>query len=196
MTRGALVTLIYSNLLRARTGTYDNGSAVTLMSTDCDAISGAPEMFHELWAYVLEVVIGMVMLSREVKWLWVVPLGLIFRETSALFRYPCQPAHQKTVCSRVSRYVAQNLRSRQKNWATATQNRIAAISCMLGSIKSVKAIGLSESTASQIRDLRVYEISRAGAIRWMMVVYNASGTFQCHHSSSQLDPACYLLPAS
>lgn len=85
MARGAVVGLIYHKLLTGRRHDdgYDNGSAVTLMSTDCDSVSGAPEMFHELWAHILEVIIGMTLLSREVRWLWVVPLVLIFCEPLA-----------------------------------------------------------------------------------------------------------------
>lgn len=80
MTRGAVVNLIYTTLLQSQKGAYDNNSPITLMSTDCDSVSGAPEMFHELWAHILEVAIGMAIMSREVQWLWVVPTILIFCE--------------------------------------------------------------------------------------------------------------------
>lgn len=75
----------------------------------------------------------------------------------------------------MSKYVAQNLKEKQKGWNLATQRRIAAISTMLGSIKSVKALGLSDAIASQIQGLREAEIARANELRWMMVIYNASG---------------------
>ncbi len=50
------------------------------MSTDIDGLDGVPEMFHETWAQLLEVVIGIVLLSREVGWIWPLPLILIFCE--------------------------------------------------------------------------------------------------------------------
>lgn len=77
----------------------------------------------------------------------------------------------------MTRYVAQNMKSRQKNWTAATQERIAATACMLGSIKSVKILGLYETVASQIRKLRVHELEQSKKVRWMTVVLNASG--QC-----------------
>ena len=48
------------------------------MSTDTEGLDGVPEMFHETWAQILEVVIGIVLLSREVGWIWPLPLILIF----------------------------------------------------------------------------------------------------------------------
>jgi ATP-binding cassette subfamily C (CFTR/MRP) protein 1 len=79
------------------------------------------------------------------------------------------------VCSRVSRYVALNLKEKQKAWNLATQERIAAISIMLASMKSVKALGLSDAIAAQIQGLREYELARADELRWIMVIYNSSG---------------------
>jgi hypothetical protein len=60
--------------------TYDNGESTTLMSTDADSLDGIGEMFHETWAQVIEVVIGVVLLAREVGWIWPLPLFLIFCE--------------------------------------------------------------------------------------------------------------------
>lgn len=46
---------------------------------------------------------------------------------------------------------------------------------MLGSMKSVKSLGLGEAVASQIRNLRISEINQSKKVRWMAVIYNASG---------------------
>lgn len=54
------------------------------MSTDTDGLDGVPEMFHETWAQALEVVIGIVLLAREVGWIWPLPLILIFRRSPNL----------------------------------------------------------------------------------------------------------------
>jgi ATP-binding cassette subfamily C (CFTR/MRP) protein 1 len=58
--------------------TYDNGESTTLMSTDADSLDGMAEMFHETWAQVIEVVIGVALLASEVGWIWPLPLFLIF----------------------------------------------------------------------------------------------------------------------
>lgn len=85
MIRGALVSLIYARLLKVSVDAHDTGSAVTLMSTDVDSLSGTAEMFHEVWGHALEVLVGMTMLSSEIRWLWLVPTGLIFSEYKKAF---------------------------------------------------------------------------------------------------------------
>ncbi|KAL2880163.1 hypothetical protein SGCOL_004548 [Colletotrichum sp. CLE4] len=78
------------------------------------------------------------------------------------------------VCSRVSRYLAKNLQSKQKDWSVATQNRIAMTTSMLGSVKSLKMLGIVDYTESLILSLRLRELNMAKKVRWMMVAYNAS----------------------
>lgn len=57
---------------------YENGESTTLMSTDADSLEGIGEMFHETWAQVIEVAIGLFLLAGEVGWIWPLPLFLIF----------------------------------------------------------------------------------------------------------------------
>lgn len=64
---------------------YDNGASTTFMSTDVDTLDGIAEMFHETWAQVLEVVIGVVLLAGEVGWIWPLPIFLIFCRSQASF---------------------------------------------------------------------------------------------------------------
>jgi hypothetical protein len=65
---------------------YEDGEATTLMSTDVDGLEGIAQMFHETWAQILEVAIGVVLLSREVGWIWPLPLVLIFRKSQVSLR--------------------------------------------------------------------------------------------------------------
>jgi ATP-binding cassette subfamily C (CFTR/MRP) protein 1 len=59
---------------------YEDGEVTTLMSTDVDGLEGIAQMFHETWAQILEVLVGVVLLSKEVGWIWPLPLLLIIRE--------------------------------------------------------------------------------------------------------------------
>lgn len=81
----------------------------------------------------------------------------------------------RLVCSRVSRYVARYLQPRQKEWNKATENRVAALSSMLSSMKSIKMLGLETYISARVRKLRFAELLAALEVRWMMVYYNASG---------------------
>jgi ATP-binding cassette, subfamily C (CFTR/MRP), member 1 len=57
---------------------YDNGEAITLMSTDANNLDGIFEMVHETWAQVIEVLIGIRLLAIQVGWIWPLPLFLIY----------------------------------------------------------------------------------------------------------------------
>ncbi|KAJ0322833.1 hypothetical protein COL5a_008660 [Colletotrichum fioriniae] len=156
MIRGAVVGLLNNKQLNHQSAGYDDARAVTLMSTDADNVVQSASMFHETWAQIIEVIIGTVMLARRVGWVCAVPFVMIF------------------FCSRVSRYLAKNLQSKQKDWSVATQNRIAMTTSMLGSVKSLKMLGIVDHTESLILSLRLWELEMAKKVRWMMVAYNAS----------------------
>lgn len=78
VTRSALVGAIHDKAINSPSVAHGSSEAVTLMSTDTEGLDGVPEMFHEIWAQVLEVVVGIVLLSREVGWISPLPLVLIF----------------------------------------------------------------------------------------------------------------------
>ncbi len=78
LTKSALVGLIHDQTIHLPSVVHDTSAAVSLMSTDARGLDEIPEMFHETWAQILEVVIGIVLLSREVGWIWPLPLILIF----------------------------------------------------------------------------------------------------------------------
>ena len=80
MTRATLVELIYEKTLSAPAAAYNDYSATTLMSTDVDALANVSEMFHEAWAQVLEVIVGMILLAQQIGWLCLVPLPMIYGE--------------------------------------------------------------------------------------------------------------------
>ena len=74
----SLVTLIYNKCLNISSQVPDDGRALTLMSSDVESVSHYGEMFHETWAQLIEVLVGLFLLSREVSWLFPVPIVIIF----------------------------------------------------------------------------------------------------------------------
>ncbi|KAI1466683.1 P-loop containing nucleoside triphosphate hydrolase protein [Daldinia caldariorum] len=156
MVRAALIALIHDKTMNSYAETVSEGKVLTLTSTDVDNLDTIGEMFHETWGQVLEVSIGIAMLSWEVGWVSPVPLFIIF------------------LCSRMSQYVAKNLRSRQGGWNEATQNRISTTSATIGAMKNVKMLGLQDMISERIERLRQAELHMASRVRWMMVAYNAS----------------------
>lgn len=179
MIRGAVVGLLNNKQLNHQSAGYDDARAVTLMSTDADNVVQSASMFHETWAQIIEVIIGTVMLARRVGWVCAVPFVMIFCELQYGHAYLERELTNSLVCSRVSRYLAKNLQSKQKDWSVATQNRIAMTTSMLGSVKSLKMLGIVDHTESLILSLRLWELEMAKKVRWMMVAYNASGMLSC-----------------
>ena len=78
VTKSALVGIIHDTTMNLPTAAHGNNDSVALMSTDADGLDELPEMLHETWAQTLEVVIGIILMSREVGWFWPLPLILIF----------------------------------------------------------------------------------------------------------------------
>lgn len=156
MIRAVLVALIHEKTMKSYTETASEGKVLTLVSTDVDGLENIGEFFQETWGQVLEVIIGLALLSWEVGWLSSVPPLLIFP------------------CSRMSQYVTQNLRSKMGSWNVATQNRISMTSAVISAIKNVKMLGLQDAVSTRIQGLRQYELHMASKVRWMMVAYNAS----------------------
>jgi ABC-type multidrug transport system fused ATPase/permease subunit len=172
MARSSLVGLIHDKAMKSPTVSHDNGEATTLMSTDADSLDDVGEMLHEIWAQVIEVIVGVTLLASQVGWVWPLPLFLIY----------CKYAHHHSlavadfvVCSYMSRFVAKNLQPRQKAWNSATQSRIAAISSMLSTMKVVKMLGYQNHLMNRIQELRGEELWAASRVRWIMVYYNMSG---------------------
>ena len=179
MVKGAVVGLINNAALSQQSSSYDDGRAITLISTDTDGVVQSATMFHESWAHIVEVVTGMTMLARQVGWVSPVPLVIIFCESPLVrLNFSLQQIVDRClcqVCSRMSRYLAQNLQSKQKDWNAATQERIAMTTSALSSIKGMKMLGFATETESLIQGLRARELDMGNKVRWMMVAYNASG---------------------
>ncbi len=79
MTRGALVSMIYSKLLQTKVNAVDQSTAFTLMTTDVEKIV---ETFWKLilepWCCVLQIGIGGYLLYRQLGAVFCVPIIVIF----------------------------------------------------------------------------------------------------------------------
>lgn len=80
MLRGGSVTLIFNHMLTLPIGEYDDSAVVTLMSTDVDNIVNCLTSLNEVWARVIEVALGIVLLSRQLGWVCLVPIFVTISE--------------------------------------------------------------------------------------------------------------------
>ncbi|PYH32191.1 ATP-binding cassette transporter [Aspergillus neoniger CBS 115656] len=155
MVRGALISLVHDQAMRLPRKEAES-EAVTLINSDVDSVESVGAILHDTWAYILEVVIGTMLLAARLQWFAFLPLAIIF------------------ACSRMSAYVAKHLKPRQKEWNTATQERISTTTSVLGGIKSLKMMGMVDATQCRISQLREKELRLSERLRWILVAYNAS----------------------
>ncbi|EDN95157.1 hypothetical protein SS1G_11032 [Sclerotinia sclerotiorum 1980 UF-70] len=85
MTRSALVGLIHEKTMNSPGMSYDNGDATSLMSNDAESLDAIAEMFHQTWAQVIEVLVGISLLATQVGWIWPLPLFLIYSNALGIF---------------------------------------------------------------------------------------------------------------
>jgi ATP-binding cassette subfamily C (CFTR/MRP) protein 1 len=88
MFRGATVSLIYTQSLLLDPGSVQKSAAVSLMSTDVDRIAFCLEELNECWARLIELVIGILLLTRQLGWISVVPLLVVLRKYFD-YTFPC-----------------------------------------------------------------------------------------------------------
>lgn len=78
----------------------------------------------------------------------------------------------RTVAYKSSKTFGATVGAKSKAWSQATQKRIAMTSSVLGSVKSLKMMGLSNIIESDIQAQRVHEIEVGKDFRWMIVWFN------------------------
>lgn len=82
MLRGTLVTAIYSKIMLIPT--KEAKSALTLMSTDIEVISNSLPQLHDTWASLVEVVIAVWLLERQIKYACIVSAAIALGKSNAL----------------------------------------------------------------------------------------------------------------
>lgn len=75
--RGSLTTLIYNRAPTIGSNVSDTGKEIRIMSIDVDGAAEAEKMLHEAWAKLFELIIGVVLLVREIRWLAPLPFIII-----------------------------------------------------------------------------------------------------------------------
>ena len=146
-----MVSLIYSKTLELPAGVYDESAALTLMSTDIDRLATSLDSLNEIWARIIEMSIGIWLLERQLGWVCIAPIVIVLIMVFA------------------SSFVAKRIGPRQRIWVAAIQRRVGITSSMLGSMKSVKMMGLSDNLFDTLHNLRVRELDLMKKFRVMFL---------------------------
>jgi ATP-binding cassette subfamily C (CFTR/MRP) protein 1 len=148
--------LIYHYTLSTSSGKNDL-AAVTLMSTDIDTLENNILLIFEVWAYVVEVTIGVWLLWNRLGPVAIGPLLIL------------------GVCSYVQTRIGKAMSTRRAVWTEAIQKRVALTTKLLRSMKSVKLTGMVEISAKLVQSERVRELELGKKYRWLVTWMNGVG---------------------
>lgn len=149
--RGSLVSIIYSKTVYLSIIELDESLAVTLMSSDVQAICLGFENIHDFWAVPLELAIGLYLLERQLGIACVATAFLALLSTVAILA------------------VAKLMSHAQKIWMQGIQTRVDVTATMLGSMKSVKMLGFTDWLTELVQGLRVTELKVARMFRKLLI---------------------------
>ncbi|KAK1996035.1 ABC transporter [Colletotrichum falcatum] len=149
--RGGLIALIYQHAVHTREVDAGEITAVALMGTDVERLTGAMAMFHAVWASLLNIAVASWLLGLQLSLACLAPIVLVLVFISAMSRI--------SVASKAA----------QMRWIEKIQERLRATAAMLGEMKAVKMLGLGQVMSSKIRHLREEEIATSKSFRKLLV---------------------------
>ncbi|KAF4957433.1 hypothetical protein FSARC_11314 [Fusarium sarcochroum] len=163
MARGQLVSMLYNKSTDISITNANPTAALTLMSADIERIDMGWRTAHDVWANLVEIVIAVYLLGRQLGIACLIPVG------AAIF----------SIVGSV--IVVSFVMARQAMWLEAIERRISVTSQMLGSMKGVKMCGLSEVLGTRIQAMRMEELRISGKFRrlliWNMALAYLAPTF-------------------
>ncbi|KAF9899079.1 Canalicular multispecific organic anion transporter 1, partial [Linnemannia zychae] len=136
--RSVFVTLVYRKSLRLSTTNKQEGmgSIVNHMSTDVDKVVAFFDIIHLLWSAVVEVIVTIALLYKEVRYTIFASLGVVVGLIIVVIM--CSPLVSKN----------------QKASMKASDHRMKLITELVGAIKSIKLYGWEEYFVKKITKAR------------------------------------------
>ncbi|KAK6063577.1 Multidrug resistance-associated protein 1-like protein 2 [Seiridium cupressi] len=148
MVRGGLISLIYEKIVQSPSTQVGDSAAMTLIGTDVERIC---ETWHlvvaQSWASVIQLAFAVWFLQMQIGPVCVTPVIVALVATAMSVR------------------AAGFVTARQKVWLEAIQARINFTAHTLGSMRSVKMLGLSNKFESLIQGMRVTELDLSKRFR-------------------------------
>ncbi|KAJ5925239.1 hypothetical protein N7454_007878, partial [Penicillium verhagenii] len=146
--RGGLMSLVFEHMMDLPLGGTDESSAMALMGSDIEMLA---EYFYssvcETWANVLQLALATWLLQTQVGAVCIGPILVAIIFIAASFA------------------MGNAVTTRQKDWLQATEKRINFTTSILGSIRNVKYLGLTEIMRNMIDTLRIEELKASTKFR-------------------------------
>ncbi|KAL4967241.1 P-loop containing nucleoside triphosphate hydrolase protein, partial [Aspergillus stella-maris] len=150
--RGGLISLIHHQTVNTRAVDLGDTTAITLMGTDVERIVNGFKFIHELWASLIDIVIAIYLLERQVGAACLTPAVIVLLFVTATFK----------LSAATNKY--------QRLWIERIEERLRLTSYTLENIKAVKMLGLSERLYCIIKNLRYVEIATSTVFRKLLIV--------------------------
>ena len=150
--RGGLVSLIYEKTLDISITSVDPAASLTLMSSDVLRITSSLEWFNDAWGAFFELAVALGLLAQRLGLLTIGPAMVFFLSIAG-----------SVACTIV-------IPRFQREWMDALQVRVSFTSGMLGSMRPIKLLGLSQITKTLTQGLRIDELRYAARFRWLFVI--------------------------
>ena len=148
MIRAQLTAAIYTKLLTLPITSSNESAALTLLGTDVQRIA------ETFWQLIIEAVPSVAQLGIAVY--------LLYAQLGAVC---VAPVLVTLISTGISVFAARLITSRQGAWLEAVQDRINYTSEILGSMKSVKILGLINQLTQKVHDSRSVEIEKSKKYR-------------------------------
>lgn len=151
MMRSGLISLIHQKTMSLRAVDLKDRAATALVGTDVERVATSLQKLHELWAPVLEMAVAIYLLQRQVGAVCIIPVIVCIASIVATMP------------------LSGSFRNAQIVWIQRLQERLKTTSTMLGSIKSVQMLGLSQAMSSFIANLRRTELKTSEKFRKLLI---------------------------
>ncbi|KAJ5524996.1 ABC transporter [Penicillium frequentans] len=151
MIRAGLVSMIHRRLMKSRTVDVKESEAVTLMEVDVDRIVRNLRNLHEVWACLMEIIIAIWLLEREMGAVCVVPALISILSVAA------------------SLPVSKRFKNSQQLWVQRIGQRVITTAGVLSNIKAVKMLGLNKAVYSLVAELRELELQTSQRFRKLLI---------------------------
>ncbi|KAK1450743.1 ABC transporter [Colletotrichum cuscutae] len=160
--RGALIAMIYQNMLTLRAETGNSQAAVALMSTEVERITVASQWCVAIVPNLIQLGFAMWIMSEQLGAVSVAPIII---------------ALHLTVSVSAGIRTGQLIPPRQRRWMQAIQKRVGITTEVIGSIKGVKMSGLTSTVQDQIQGLRDFELGESKRFRRVQILNVLIGQF-------------------
>ncbi|KAK6211651.1 ABC transporter [Colletotrichum tabaci] len=149
--RGGLIALVYQRAVHTRDVDTGDITAVALMGTDVERIFGAMSVFHMTWGSLLDIAVASWLLGLQLSLACLAPIVLVLVFIAAMSKI--------SVASRTA----------QMRWIEKIQERLRITTTVLGEMKAVKMLGLTDVMSTTIQRLRTDEINTSKSFRKLLV---------------------------